>query len=269
MALLKMQKNTLVVAGSGIKFLAHLTHETKIQIKHASKILYLVNEPAIEEWIKNNNPQTESLYPFYIKHFRRIDCYKEISMKILSELSHQKLLCVVFYGHPTVFATPALEAAVEATKQGYQVLVLPAISAADCLFADLLINPGSGGCQSYEASEFLIKDKIIDASAHLILWQVGTIGAIGRPYDHNNRMGVELLIRKLNNYYDLMHPIIVYEAAQYPHFKPRIDLIPLKKLREINLSSLSTMYISPGRKAEINLSVLNKLNLKIKDLQVE
>jgi hypothetical protein len=33
--------------------------------------------------------------------------------------------------------------------------MLPGISAEDCLFADLGIDPGIYGCQSYEATDFL------------------------------------------------------------------------------------------------------------------
>lgn len=264
-----MKENTLVIAGSGIKFLSHLTHETKVQVKHADKVLYLVNEPAIEEWIKGQNKNVESLYQLYVKHYRRLDCYKEITHKILSELEQHKLLCVILYGHPTVFAIPALEAAVQATKQGYQINTIPAISAEDCLFADLLIDPGFCGYQSYEATEFLIKEKIIDVSAHLILWQVGTIGAIGRPYKHNNAKGINALVKKLNDYYEITHTVIVYEAAQYPHFKPRIDRISIQELIDITLTSLSTLYIPPAQKAEINMAMLNLLEINIKELQVE
>jgi hypothetical protein len=36
--------------------------------------------------------------------------------------------------------------------------MLPAVSAEDCLFADLGVDPGAAGCQSHEAADFLILD---------------------------------------------------------------------------------------------------------------
>ena len=56
-----MNKNTLIIVGSGIKFMSHLTVETKACIIKADKVLYLVNEPLIEKWIKESNTSAESL----------------------------------------------------------------------------------------------------------------------------------------------------------------------------------------------------------------
>ena len=52
----------------------------------------------------------------------------------------------------------------------------PGISAEDCLYADLGIDPGSVGCQHYEASQFMFYRRRIDPSAYLVLWQVGIAG---------------------------------------------------------------------------------------------
>ena len=34
----------------------------------------------------------------------------------------------------------------------------------------------SGGCQTYEATDFLLNSRLVDTSAQLILWQVGPVG---------------------------------------------------------------------------------------------
>ena len=47
-----MKNTTLVVVGSGIKFLSHLTVEVKVHIEQADQVFYLVNNPAMKEWIK-------------------------------------------------------------------------------------------------------------------------------------------------------------------------------------------------------------------------
>src|SRR5438132_13458000 len=38
------------------------------------------------------------------------------------------------------------------------------------------VDPAVGGCQSYEATDFLLNGPIIDPSSQLILWQIGTLG---------------------------------------------------------------------------------------------
>src|SRR3546814_12469546 len=50
------------------------------------------------------------------------------------------------------------------------------VSAEDCLYADLGIDPGEVGCQHYEASQFMFYRRRIDPSAYLVLWQVGVAG---------------------------------------------------------------------------------------------
>ena len=226
-----------------------------------------MNEPAIEEWIKEKAKSFESLLSFYTKHFRRIDCYREITQKIIGDLKSYKNICVILYGHPTVFAMPALAAAKLAVKEGLNVTILPGISAENCLFADLMIDPGSNGSQSYEATDFIIRDKIIDVTSHLILWQVGTIGEIGRPCKNNNKKGINLLTNKLIELYSFSHKAIIYEAALYPHFKPRVELISIDGLREVELTSLSTLYIPPLREANINRVLLEELGISVEELK--
>lgn len=56
---------------------------------------------------------------------------------------------------------------------------MPGISAIDCLFADLKIDPASMGLQSYDATEFLLYDENFSTTSHLVLWQIAIIGEIG------------------------------------------------------------------------------------------
>lgn len=151
-----MNKASLVVVGTGIKFLSHLTNEVKAYILQSDKVLYLVNDPAMKDWIRQNNPKSESLDPLYAKYPLRIDCYRAITDYILASLKENQHVCVVLYGHPSVFSQPGLNAVIQARKEGFYAKILPGISAEACLFADLLIDPGLHGCQSFEATDFLI-----------------------------------------------------------------------------------------------------------------
>jgi tetrapyrrole methylase family protein/MazG family protein len=256
---------SLVVVGSGIKFMSHLTVESKAYIEQSQKVLYLVNEPAIEEWIHKINPQAESLDPIYTQHNFRIHSYQAITNYILDILRQKKHICVVLYGHPTIFAKPALDAVIVAKKEGYYAKILPGISAEDCLFADLLIDPGSHGCLSFEATDFLIHTKLVDTSCHLILWQASIIGALTHPESHDNTKGSQLLLNYLTQHYDLNHPIIVYTAAQYPGLEPIIEQSVLKNLLTVKQSRTSLLYIPPVKKRAYDESILRALEIKISD----
>jgi tetrapyrrole methylase family protein/MazG family protein len=262
-----MKNASLVLVGSGIKFLSHLTTEAKAYIEQSDKVLYLVNEPAMKEWIQNNASQAESLDSLYVKHPLRLHCYRAITQHILATLKENKHVCVVLYGHPTVFAQPGLAAVQQAQKAGYYTKILPGISAEACLFADLMINPGLCGYQSFEATDFLIHHRQFDPSSHLLLWQVGMIGVLNHPLAHDNEKGAKLLCHYLKQYYPSTHEVILYEAAQYPHFEPNISKITLIELPAAPSSGVTTLYVPPARKALCDKVMLSELGINITDLQ--
>jgi tetrapyrrole methylase family protein/MazG family protein len=254
-----MQKNKLIIVGSGIKFLSHLTIEAKTCIEKSDKVLYLINEPVMQEWIKKNSKSSESLDDLYMKSSQRNDNYTSIAEYIIQDLKEITNLCVVIYGHPTVFVQPSLLAAKMALEQGYSVTIMPGISAEDCLFADLMIDPATSGCQSFEATDFLLYRREYDCSSHLIIWQPFVIGVLGIPIEHNPQEGLQLLTEYLTEKYELDHEVVLYEAAQYPTFKPKIISIMLRELIHSEISSLSTLYVKPAMQKKPDSNMLSRL----------
>jgi len=262
-----MTNNTsLVVAGSGIKFVSHLTQEAQAYIKQSDIVLHLMNDPAMKMWIEVNSQRSEALDHFYARHRLRRDCYAAITEYILETVRKKQHVCVMLYGHPAVFAQPGREAVRRAREEGIDARLLPGISAEDCLFADLLVDPGTVGCQSFEATDFLLHRRRFDGSSHLILWQVSLIGVLDNPSTHDNRQGASLLVKYLSQQYALTHEVILYEAAQYPSFNPQIQYVELQNLPEINFSRVSTLYVPPSRRAVYDPSILEALNMPLVDL---
>lgn len=261
-----MKNASLVVAGTGIKYLSHVTVETNAYIKQSDKVLFLVNEPAIKEWILSNHSCTESLEFLYSKYSLRKDCYQAIQNYILEALRRIQHVCVVFYGHPTVFAQPGLAAVRVARAEGFYAKVLPGISAEDCLFADLLIDPGSNGCYSFEATDFLLYKRKFDPRGHLILWQVDIIGVLTNPLVHDNKKAAQLLVNYLSNYYPQNHQIFLYEAAQYPGIEASIESMDLTDLPEAAFSKITTLYVPPIKDSWYDKSFINELGINIDDL---
>lgn len=262
-----MNVNTLAIIGSGIKFLSHITYEAKNCIEKADKVLYLVNEPATQEWIQTLNQNSESLDHLYNKHSARNNNYLSISEYIIDQLEKIKLLCVVFYGHPTVLVQPSIYTAQSAKERGHNVIAFPGISAEDCLFADLLIDPSSCGCQSFEATDFILYQRNYDSSCHLILWQPCVIGVKRIVANHNPKEGLKLLTDYLSKRYSPHHTVILYEAAQYPTFISRIEKVQLQNLSDANVNRLTTLYIPPNYVRQKDKILLHKLELINKSLQ--
>ncbi len=261
-----MKNASLVVVGTGIKFFSHITVEVSAYLKQSDKVLFLVNEPAIKEWILDTNSNSESLDFLYTKYVLRKDCYRAITNYILEILREKQHVCVVLYGHPGVFAQPGLDAVRLAKLEGFYAKLLPGISSEDCLFADLLIDPGTNGCHSFEATDFLLYKRRFDPRGHLILWQVDIIGVLSNPQMHNNKKGARLLVKYLSNFYELNHEVILYEAAQYPLLEPTIQRMHLSQLPDANFSRISTLYVPPRKENTYDIEMLKELDINVDDL---
>lgn len=184
--------------------------------------------------------------------------------EILRVVRRPSDLCVAFYGHPGVFVYPGHEALARARDEGYPARMLPAVSAADCLFADLGIDPGRVGWQSYDATDFLIRGRALDPTAGLVLWQVGGLGQIdyaAEPSEH-----VPLLVERLARDYPADHLVTLYEASPWPVAGPVIEHVPLSALASAALRPMTTVYLPPASPAEPDLVMLERLGLTELDL---
>lgn len=257
-----MTTASLVVVGCGIKFAAHLTCEARAYIEQSDCVLYLVNDPAMKTWLQALNPRAVSLDDLYTSQPQRHACYEAITQHILSEVRKQQHVCVVLYGHPTVYSKPGLDAVRLALGEGFDARILPAISAEACLFADLLIDPGRHGCQSYEATDFLIHARAFDPASYLLLWQVDSIGVLDHGSQASMPSGLPLLMERLLTRYTPSQAVILYEAAQYPGFHPRIERLSLHQLPQARLTRLTTLCLPPASPAPLQTSVLSSLQLR-------
>ena len=256
-----MSKGSLFVVGTGIQLAGHVTVETKRIIKQADKVFFLVNGRASAHWVCQLNETAESLAPFYTPSKRRLDSYLEMVDTILAAVCQQQQVCVVFYGHPGVFVFPAHEVIRRTRQAGYTAMMLPGISAEDCLFADVGIDPARYGCQSFEATDFLIRPRQFDKSTGLILWQIGVVGNLGIHQNGHAQPGLAILAEWLLSHYNPHHEVILYEAAYYPVHSPRIQRLPLDQLSQAQVTAVTTLYIPPVAEAKLDTQMVRRLGL--------
>ncbi len=172
-------------------------------------------------------------------------------------------VCFVSYGHPGVFADPMHEAVRRARAEGYMATMLPAISAEDCLFADLGVDPGRSGCQSFEATDFLVYRRTFDPRSALVLWQIGVIAETGfkKQFGAWNLAGLGVLRGRLLEFYDGSHQVSIYDAAHYVCCDPVIQHIELQRMLEAEISALSTLHIPPKPMTEPDMEMVRELGL--------
>jgi len=237
-------RGSLTVVGTGIAFGVHLTPQARVAIERADDVFYLLAEGVSERWFAGLNINAHSLRHHYAVDRPRAETYELMIEQILAAVRVGKNVCAAFYGHPGVFATPSHESVRRARAEGFAASMLPAVSAEDCLFADLGVDPGDRGCQSYEATDFLRREPIFDTKVPLVLWQVALVGvptAVTRP----NADGFAELVAHLLRFYDEAHRVVLYEASPYPVGRAGIEEFTLGTVRKAELDGMSTLYVPP------------------------
>jgi uncharacterized protein YabN with tetrapyrrole methylase and pyrophosphatase domain len=256
-----MRTGSLTVVGTGICTSLDITLESKTCIERADQVLYLVADTPTAAWIEQLNPQAHSLAGFYQLGRPRYEIYAAVIEEILSFVRKGADLCVAFYGHPGFYAVAGHEAIRLARLEGFKARMLPGISCEDRLFADLGIDPGASGCQTYEATAFLIYGFRFDTSAALVLLQIGVLGeSVWPPMGDVGRL--DILSRYLQQHYGQSHEAIVYEASAAADGAAELQRVALANLAQARISVSSTLFVPPRGPPSLDTDMAHQLGLR-------
>jgi uncharacterized protein YabN with tetrapyrrole methylase and pyrophosphatase domain len=253
---------SLIVVGTGIKSISQITLEALSYIRDAQKLLYLSADPITVQYLQQLNSSAENLHVHYQNNKPREETYLDMRSVILGYVRSGLSVCVALYGHPGVFATPAHQAIALAKSEGYEAFMTPGISAEDCLFADLGIDPATYGCQSFEATDFLLFTRKFDPFCSLILWQIGVIGHFDYQETGFDTSNIKVLMNHLLKFYPANHKVILYEASTHVLFSPRIQTIELRELNGQTISTITTLYVPPIGQKKADCKMLCDLKVE-------
>lgn len=253
------QHGTLVCVGLGMTLGAHVSPRSRSHIEQADVVFAAVSDPLVELWVQQMHPDVRSLQPYYGADKSRAQTYRQMVDVMLAEVRAGRRVCGVFYGHPGVFAQAPHRAIGQARREGFVAHMEPGISAEDCLYADLGIDPGTFGCQHYEASQFMFYRRRIDPSAYLVLWQVGHAGDRSLRRAGTGPAYRRLLVELLFEDYPPGHGVIAYEAATLPITTARMEGMPLSQIVEAELRPQTTLVIPPARPMQRNQVMLDRI----------
>lgn len=252
-----MSQGSLLVVGTGISLAGHCSAEARRAIVSADVVMSVMGDTLMQKWLETLNPNTYALEHLYETEGARPAAYAAMVETILSAVRAGQNVCAVFYGHPGVFVRPSHEAVRRALAEGYDARMLPAISAEDCLFADLGFDPAALGCQTYEARDFFFNARRFDPTAALILWQIAVFSDHTFTKFTSEPGALRALAQALCEHYPADHRVAVYEAATLPTDAPLINWMPLGRLGEAVVTQASTLFVpaygapapAPGRLA--------------------
>jgi Tetrapyrrole (Corrin/Porphyrin) Methylases len=238
----------LVIAGTGITAIAHMTSETIGHIRNADVIFYHVTSGVVATQIREINPNAVDLYAYYGEGKTRTVTYIQMAELMLREVRRGRYVLGLFHGHPGFFVKAGRRALAIARIEGHVSELLPGISTPDCLFADLRIDPGVIGVQIMKASHIIRTNVQVATNNHLVLLQVSSVGDNTFSYKGYNKARLDEFFSKLISLYGDRHESVYYVAAIFPGFAPVVKIRELKEYRQHEIRetvSASTLYLPP------------------------
>jgi precorrin-6B methylase 1 len=237
-------RGRLIVVGTGIQLGRHVSQRVLSEIEQAEVVFGLADEFALD-WLRQLRPDAIPLAGHYADGKDRRQTYREMEARILEPVRAGRQVCAVFYGHPGVFADVPHVALRKARAEGHAARMEPGISAEACLYADLGLDPGRRGVQSFEATQYLIYQRRVDPTAMLILWQVALVGDLSCTRFEADPARLQVLVDKLLRDYPPETGVILYEAARLPVVRFRAEHLRLTDLPTAVYKEYSTLVILP------------------------
>ena len=253
------KQGSLVNVGIGMTLGAHISPISRHHIEEADVVFVLASNNLVEDWVRTMNANVISLQKYYSEGQSRLQSYREMVEVMLTEVRAGKAVCGAFYGHPGVFAWPPHESIRLALQEGFKAHMEPGISAEDCLYADLGFDPGTHGCQHYEATQLMSYQKNIDTSSYLVVWQFGLAGDRSLAMFSTPESYRQVFVDWLLTLYPPDHPVTIYECAVLPTEYPRIEKVLLSELAQQQVGIKTTIVLPPAHEKVPNTAVLKLL----------
>jgi len=239
---------------------SHLTPLARSYIEKSDVVFAGLSNGIVELWLAKMHADVRSLQSLYREGQSRHDTYRDMVDAMMAEVRAGKRVCAALYGHPGVFAWPTHKAIETASSEGFRAHMEPGVSAEDCLYADLGIDPGNYGCQHYEASQLMFFRRRLDTSAYVILWQVGVAGDQSFARFSTGEAYRSVLVEVLARDYELDHEVILYRAVTLPMHEARVERVALGALPEADLDLQTTLVIPPATALLPDLQVRERLS---------
>ncbi len=206
-------------------------------------------------------PQVVDVESHYAAGTDRVVTYKRIATVVIDAAMAAPPVALVLYGHPLILVMPSQIILRTAPLLGLRVRTFPAVSALDCLMADLGIDLVSLGFQSHEATDLLLYDRNLVPNIATVIWQVGSLGTRlhtdGAPIAQKQ---IGQLVEHLLRFFPRAHPVFAV-CSSIDGVPPRIVRCQLDQLPRYrrDLHGGVTLYLPPIGVGPVRPEVASKL----------
>ncbi|PHM30299.1 hypothetical protein Xsze_04343 [Xenorhabdus szentirmaii DSM 16338] len=168
---------------------------------------------------------------------------------------------------PGVFVNPSHRAIAIAKEEGFRAEMLAGISAEDNLFADIGIDPSRYGCQTLEATDLLLRNRILLTDSHVVIFQIGAVGSLGFNFSGFKNQHIQVLIDRLIKEYGPQHDVYLYVAPSIAIANPLVEKYKIADFRKPEIvkrvTGISTFYLPPKTIREFDPAAGKLLGLKV------
>ncbi|MEO0624847.1 MAG: SAM-dependent methyltransferase [Pseudomonadota bacterium] len=243
------------ILGLGIRNIDHVTRETEHLVASMNEVLFVDTGIATEPWLRSLCPRVTPLFgESYVTGGHRLSAYHHMAARVVDAALARAPVAFAMQGHPLVGVTaPGLIRRL-ADALGLSVETHPGISALDCLFAELGLDPMRGGLQLFEATDLLLRRRPVDATVPLLVCQIGSVESclysqrISRP-ERFERLRAHLL-----RVYPETHAVEALYVSPHPLVPTERIPFALGQIGDVaaRLHAGHTLYVPPATERPIS-----------------
>jgi hypothetical protein len=236
----------IYIVGLGIVNVDQITREAERAIRECHEVLYLDTGIATRQFLEGLCPRVTGLYETsYVEGAHRLEAYGHMAARVVDAALDHPPVAFAVQGHPVVGMQAPILIRDMAAALGLSVKVLPGISAMDCLFAELMIDPCLSGLQMYEATDLLLRRRPLQPDVPALIWQVGAIETRLHTMSRSRPERFERLRAHLVRFYPPTHVVSAVFAAPHPLMNSRIIPFALEAIgrHAAELHAGYTLYI--------------------------
>jgi hypothetical protein len=221
----------IYIAGLGVLNIDQITRETERVIRRSNEVLYVDTGVATRPYLESLCPRATSLFETcYEETGHRLNAYHHMAARVLDAALGHPPVTFAMHGHPIVGAYTPFLIRDMANLLGLQVLVLPGISAMDCLFAELMVDPCVTGMQMYEATDLLLRRRPLQPDVPALIWQIGCVETTLHTMRISKPARFERLRSHLLRFYPPQHEVSAVYSTPHPLMPSTVRLFALRDI---------------------------------------
>jgi uncharacterized protein YabN with tetrapyrrole methylase and pyrophosphatase domain len=226
-------KPDITIVGLGILGVDQVTRETERALARCEEVLFVDTGIATRAFLERHCPRVTNLYAeSYSAGAARLNAYHHMAARTVEAALDHPPVAFAMTGHPLVYAYAPPLIADMGRLLGLTVEVLPGISAMDCLFAELMLDPCTEGLQMYEATDLLLRRRPLQPDVPALIWQVGNV----ETRLHTERVSQPERFARfrehLLRFYPPQHPVTAYFATPFPLMPSTVLRFPLIEIAD-------------------------------------